>query len=200
VKKNMVYFVMYIVLISELLIVITERDDLQEVENQIRDKMLVTIAKIYQKPIVLNVPEVYSTFSIGSKQPKKVVLMPIGLYSEKEKEDVSFHIDIAPKSPRPDNWPLNGITSEKGTEQYQIIKNNGTAVFMAKFKKAGKYKFNAFCRVDRVLPDYLPPRLLKILKEKIGKANLHQRSSLVEFEIDAKRIGGLKKRGVEISF
>ncbi len=199
-KKNMVYFVMYIVLISELLIVITERDDLQEVENQIRDKMLVTIAKIYKKPIVLNVPEVYSSFNLGAKEPKKLVLMPIGLYSQKEKDAVSFHIDIAPKSPRPDNWPAGGITSEKGTNQYKIVKDNGTAIFVAKFKKAGKYKFDAFCQVDRALPDYLPPRLLKILKEKIGKANLHQKSQSVRFQIDAKRIGGLKKREFEISF
>ncbi len=191
---------MYIVLISELLIVITERDDLQEVENQIRDKMLVTIAKIYQKPIVLNIPEVYSTYSLGSKEPKRVVLMPVGLYSDKEKQAVSFHIDVAPKSPRPDNWPAGGISSEKGTDQYKIQKSNGTAVFIAKFKKAGKFKFNAYCQVDRVLPEYLPPRLMKILKEKIGKANLHQKSQTVLFRIDAKRIGGLKKREFEISF
>ena len=46
-NKNVVYFVLYIVILTELLIVITERDELEEVEHQIRDKMLTTLAKMY---------------------------------------------------------------------------------------------------------------------------------------------------------
>ncbi len=199
-KKNMVYFVMYIVLITELLIVITERDDLQEAENQIRDKMLNTLAEIYKKPILLSIPELYSDYNLANKNPKKVVMTPLGLYSDQEKKNVKFVINLAPKSPKPIGWPAGGVISgESESDNFKIVKEGGNAIFVAKFKNAGKFKFQAYCEVQRVLPDYLPERLLEELREQIGNTNLHQKSNTVEFTINAKRIGGLKKKAAKWS-
>ncbi len=200
-KKNMVYFVMYIVLITELLIVITERDDLQEAENQIRDKMLTTLAQIYKKPILLSVPELYSDYNLGNKTPKKVVMTPLGLYSDQEKKNVEFVITLAPKSPKPLGWPAGGVTSDtnKVNNHFKIIKQGGNAIFAAQFRKPGKYKFQAYCQVKRVLPDYLPDRLLKALKKQIGNTNLNQKSNTVDFTVNAKRIGGLRKKAAKWS-
>ncbi len=198
-KKNMVYFVMYIVLITELLIVITERDDLQEAENQIRDKMLNTLAQIYKKPILLSIPELYSDYNLGNKTPKKVVMTPLGLYSDQEKKNVTFYIDVAPKSPKPLGWPEGGITNKDSTKYFKIKKEGGNAIFVAQFRKPGKYKFHAYCEVQRVLPEYLPEHLLKELKKQIGNTNLHQKSNTVEFVVNAKRIGGLKKKAAKWS-
>ncbi len=198
-KKNMVYFVMYIVLITELLIVITERDDLQEAENKIRDKMLTTLAQIYKKPVLLSVPELYSDYSLSNKAPKKVVMIPLGLYSDKEKENVEFFINVAPGSPKPLGWPAKGISSKDSTAFFKITREGANAIFVAKFRKPGKYKFQAYCEVQRVLPEYLPDKLLKELQEQIGDTNLHQKSNVVDFVINAKRIGGLKKKAAKWS-
>ena len=199
-KKNMVYFVLYVVLITELLIVITERDELQAVEHQIRDKMLNTLADIYKKPLLLTIPEKVSDFSIGSKQPKKVVLTPAGLFSEAEKNNVIFFVDIDPESKaRPAGWPQGGISLDKPFESFRIEKENDNGVFIADFDRAGEYTFTAYCQVERVLPDYLPDKLLEELREQVGE-QLFQKSDPEGFMINAKSIGGLKKKEAEIYF
>lgn len=198
-KKNMVYFVLYIVLITELLIVITERDELEEVEHQIRDKMISTLAEMYRTPIILSVPDQFSDYNLASKEPKKVVFTPIGLNSKQEKENVKFFVTVAPGSKAPRGFPPEGISSDKPSEFFKVEKEDGNAVFVADFKNAGKFKFQAKCVVDRALPDYLPEKLLEELKHEIGKANLHQESEPVEFVVNAKRIGGLKKKEVKFS-
>lgn len=198
-KKNMVYFVLYIVLITELLIVITERDELQEVEHQIRDKMISTLAEMYRTPIILSVPDKTSDYNLASKEPKRVVFTPIGLNSEAEKKNVKFFIEMSEGSKLPRGWPAEGISSDNQTEDFRIETEDGNAVFVANFKNAGNFHFKVKCVVDRILPDYLPEKLLEELKKEIGEANLHQESEPVEFTVNAKRIGGLKKKEVKFS-
>lgn len=198
-KKNMVYFVLYIVLITELLIVITERDELQEVEHQIRDKMISTLAEMYRTPIILSVPDKFSDYNLASKEPKRVVFTPIGLNSEEEKKNIKFFIVMAEGSKVPRGWPEGGISSENQTEYFKIESEDGNAVFVADFQNPGKFVFSVRCVVDRVLPDYLPEKLLEELKHEIGEANLHQESEPVEFVVNAKRIGGLKKKEIKYS-
>jgi len=200
VKKNMVYFVLYIVLITELLIVITERDELQEVEHQIRDKMISTLAEMYRTPIVLSVPDKFSDYNLASKEPKRVVFTPIGLNSEEEKKNVKYFISMVEGSKAPRSWPEGGVSTDNQTENFLIQNEDGNAVFVADFKNAGKFKFAVKCIVQRVLPDYLPEKLLKELKKDIGEANLLQESEPVDFVVNAKRIGGLKKKEAKISF
>ncbi len=202
-KKNMVYFVLYIVLISELLMVIVERDDLLDQEEAIRDKMLATIAESYKKPVLLNIPEINSDYSIksGKQEPKKVVMTPIGLVSNKEKANVHYLITLDPKSKStPVGWPKTGITDETKNDKYFIVKNqDGSAIFNALLKRPGKYTFNAQFHVKRELPDYLPDFLIESLKEMVG-SNLEAVSPTVAFTINAKRLGGVKKKEVEFSF
>ncbi len=202
-KKNMVYFVLYIVLISELLMVIVERDDLLDQEEAIRDKMLATIAESYKKPVLLNIPEVKSDYSIKSKnqEPKKVVMTPIGLVSDKEKANIHYSIVVDPKSKNvPPGWPKTGITDETKNDKYFIDKNSdGSAVFNALLTRPGKYTFVAQFQVKRELPDYLPDFLQKELREMVGD-NLEAVSPKVKFTINAKRLGGVKKKEVEFSF
>ncbi len=202
-KKNMVYFVLYIVLISELLMVIVERDDLLDQEEAIRDKMLATIAESYKKPVLLNIPEVKSDYSIKNKnqEPKKIVMTPIGLVSDKEKANVHYLIVLDPKSKSvPKGWNKDGITDETKNDKYFITKNpDGSAVFNALLTKPGKYSFIAQFHVKRALPDYLPDFLISELKKMVGE-NLEAVSPKVKFTINAKRLGGVKKKEVEFSF
>ena len=202
-KKNMVYFVLYIVLISELLMVIVERDDLLDQEEAIRDKMLATIAESYKKPVLLNIPEVKSDYSIKTKnqEPKKIVMTPIGLVSDKEKANIHYTVVIDPKSKStPVGWPKTGITDETKNDKYFINKNSdGSAVFNALLTRPGKYTFIAQFKVKRELPSYLPDFLQKELKELVAE-NLEAISPKVAFTINAKRLGGVKKKEVEFSF
>ena len=81
---------MYLVLIVELLIVITERDELDEKEHLIRDKMLNTLAESYKQPLVLTIPQRYSDFNLKSKEPLRVVLTAVGVASDGEKKNLEF--------------------------------------------------------------------------------------------------------------
>jgi hypothetical protein len=57
---------MYLVLIVELLIVITERDELEEKETLIRDKMLNTLVESYKQPLILSIPQRTSDYNLIS--------------------------------------------------------------------------------------------------------------------------------------
>lgn len=198
-KKNMVYFVLYIVLLSELLIVITERDDLQAFENEMRNKMLATLVEMYKQPVLLNIPQRETSYEVGAKSPAKVVLTPTGLVSDNEKNSVKYIVDIPEGSRKPKAWPKGGVTIENSNKQFKIYKNNDNAVFVAAFDKPGEYKFEAYCEVDRKLPDYLPKAISDSLLKQIG--GLKKITSKEEnFEINAKSLGGVKSKKAEISF
>jgi hypothetical protein len=181
--------------------VIVERDDLLEQEEAIRDKMLATIAESYKKPVLLNIPEQYSDYNIKNKEPKKVVMTPIGLVSDKEKQNIQYYIDVVKGSKyRPTGWPKGGITIDNKTDKYFITKNSdGSAVFNAMLTLPGVYKFYAYFKVKRELPAYLPDFLQQELAHMIGE-KLEAVSPKVEFTINAKRIGGVKKKEVEFDF
>ena len=199
-KKNMVYFVLYIVLISELLIVITERDELEAKDHLIRQKMLSTIAESFKRPLVLTVPQKKSDYNIGSEDPIKVVLTPAGLTSSIEKTHIEYYVDLDEKSSKvPPDWPEGGITLGDSTKNFKIIRDNGNAIFMSRFNTEGEYKFKAYCELKRQLPDYLPDFLLDSLKSLIG-GNINAQSNLEEFVVNSKFVGSVKKKRAEVSF
>ena len=199
-KKNMVYFVMYLVLIVELLIVITERDELEEKETLIRDKMLNTLVESYKQPLILSIPQRTSDYNLNSKEPIRVVLTPAGLVSDAEKKNLKFYVNINDKSSRkPREWMKRGITLDDSTANFKMLKENGNAVFIADFDRTGNYEFNAYCTVDREFPPYLPEYLLDSLRARVGEFKL-AKSSLENFEIKVKALGGVKKKRAEISF
>lgn len=198
-KKNMVYFVLYIVLLSELLIVITERDELQEAENQIRDKMLKTLAENYKQPLMLSVPQKESNFKLGSVEPMRVVLTPSGLVSENEKKHLTVKIELAKGSKvKPKNWPEGGIVTGMDNPDFRIVKENGNAIFMANFDKQGDYRFEAECEVEREFPDYLPEKLKTALKEMVGDLKV-AKSNMEPFIVKASETGVDRKKA-EVSF
>jgi hypothetical protein len=199
-KKNMVYFVMYLVLIVELLIVITERDELEEKEVLIRDKMLNTLVESYKQPLILSIPQRTSDYDLASKDPIKVVLTPAGLVSDAEKEHLKFYVNIDKSSKSiPAGWPSKGITLSDSTSHYKLHRENGNAVLVADFSKDGDYKFVAYCTVVRQFPEYLPEYLLDALSEKVGEFKTAT-SGTEKFEIKVKALGGVNKKSAEISF
>jgi len=203
-KKSMVYFVLYIVILVELLIVITERDDLEKIEHEIRDKMISSLARSYSQPIVLQIPQRDSDYSLKNKEPHKIVMAPAGLVSDEEKQKVKYFIDVAPDSKRkPAGWPDGGITSfQQNGDKFVIQANNGNAVFMADFKNVGSYKFVAYCEVERELPGYLTDHLLEQLKEELHYTGENEeiKSEVVDFSVNVSSGGGVKTKAADVLF
>lgn len=203
-KKNMVYFVLYIVILVELLIVITERDQLEEEDHKIRDKMIKSLALSYNQPIMLQIPQRESDYNLKNNEPHKVVMTPVGLVSDEEKEKVKFFIDISPESKvRPRNWPSGGISTDKnGFEEFFIEQQNGNAVFTIDFDRTGDYKFVAFVEVERELPGYLTEKLLNQLKEEIGydEGDQVKTSDKVDFMVSVTTGGGVNTKAADVLF
>lgn len=203
-KKSMVYFVLYIVILVELLIVITERDELEHIEHEIRDKMITSLARSYSQPIVLQVPQRDSDYSLKNKEPHKIVMTPAGLVSEEEKAKVRYYVDVNPTSNRkPSGWPEGGVNSTQIiNDRFVIETQNGNAVFLGSFKNTGKYDFIAYCEVERELPGYLTAHLLEQLKEEL---HYHEGDNLitsekVDFLVNVSSGGGVKTKAADVLF
>ncbi|MCU7494090.1 MAG: hypothetical protein HF314_07350 [Ignavibacteria bacterium] len=200
-KKNIVYFVLYLVVIMELLIVITERDELDARDHEIRDKMLNTLAEAYKQPLILSVPQKKSEVDMAQKEGIKVVLMPVGVLSEEDKRNLAFYVNVSGKSRlQPAGWPKGGVSLSTKDGNFRITRENGNAVFTAKFADAGEYTFEAYCTVNRQFPSYLPEYLMDILKEKVGN-KMTAASPRIDFTIQAvRKSGGVNKKDSEMFF
>ncbi|NCQ17178.1 MAG: hypothetical protein COZ80_03265 [Ignavibacteria bacterium CG_4_8_14_3_um_filter_37_9] len=199
-KKSLVYFILYLVLLTELLVVITERDEAEEVQDQIRDKMLSSMATSYKNPLLLAIPQPKTDFNLGDPENKEVVVVmtPIGLVSDEEKKSVEFHVEVAPGSSTPAGWPSGGLDVKNGNESFKIVRSDdGNGKLVGKIETAGDFQFKAYCKVERQLPSYLPEFLLEALKEMVGEQKT-AKSPVQPFSISAKRQGGKVSKGIEV--
>ena len=198
---KMLYFVLYVVLITELLIVITERDELEDVEKNIRTNMLGSIAAAYKAPITLSATPKFLDYNVAAEEGREatVVLSVVGLVSNEEKSGAIYHIDIVPGSKAPESWPSGGLSTGDGTSKYKIDQGiDGSAKFLAKITNEGEYKFHASCEAERKFPGYLTgTTLLDSLKAMVGGLK-SAKSNIESFTISAKRQGGVKKKGAEL--
>ncbi len=200
---KMLYFVLYIVLITELLIVITERDELHENEKLIQEKLIGSIASSYKADVSISASPKVLDYNIGAddKHDAIVSLEIHGLVSDAEKNGVTYIIKVAPGSKAPDGFPSEGLSSsdENANKNFRIVKTDGSAKFQVAFASEGDYKFDVKASTKRVLPDYLTESLLTLLKEKIGEDGTKDVTSNKEtFMISAKRQGGVKKAGAQL--
>ncbi len=201
--SKMLYFVLYVLLLSELMVVITERDELEEQEHAVRDKMLASIAESYKKPIQLTANPKLLDYNVGSKEnpSAEVSFSVFGLVSDEEKDGLVFYIN-ASGNKAPQGWPSGGINSaDAGDGPYKVINNQGAGIFTAGITNEGEFKFTIYCEVKRELPGYLKelPHLYEALKEMIGSMET-AKSDAELFTIMAKRQGGVQKKGLEIEF
>lgn len=198
---KMLYFVLYIVLITELLVVITERDELEDVEKNIRTNMLGSIAASYKAPITLSSTPKFLDYNVAAEDGREatIVISVLGLVSDEEKSGVVYHIDVASGSKVPEGWPSGGISTGTGNEKYKLNQSgDGSANFLAKITNEGEYKFHAYCEVERKFPGYLiNTPLLDSLKAMVGNLKT-AKSNTDSFTISAKRQGGVKKKGAEL--
>ncbi|MBE2281076.1 MAG: hypothetical protein IAE91_11845 [Ignavibacteriaceae bacterium] len=185
-KKSQVYFIMYIVLITELLVIITERDELHEKEQEVKQKMVLAIAEQYKRPISLIIPTPTTTKEVNA-DTVVVAMTTLGLVSDAEKQNVKYFVRQTSRAGAPVNEPLPGGQIQNNGKQGSYLlesSGDGNAIFIIfKPNRPGDYSYTAYCTVDRVLPDYLPEFLLEELKKAIGEDLKEARSADASFTI-----------------
>lgn len=185
-KKSQVYFIMYIVLITELLVIISERDELHEKEQEVKQKMVLAIAEQYKRPISLIIPSPTTTKEVNA-DTVVVAMTTLGLVSDAEKKNVKYHVSQTTRGAAPvnDALPAGGLSNNGKQGSYLLeSSDDGNAKFIVfKPNRAGEFSYSAYCTVERVLPDYLPEFLLEELKKAIGADLQEARSAPVQFTI-----------------
>lgn len=170
------YFVLYLVVLVELLAVIIERDN-SELELKARLKEYETIQDSliasYSQPISLNVQQV-TNWLISGRDSLHILISVSNLQTPEEKAGVRyFFVDDEKNSYRSLDFSI--ITDKK----------TGNGHFYFKPRGAGTFDFNVFCFVRRKLPKYLPAILLRGIVTKIG-SEFFAVSDTVGFKIKAR--------------
>jgi len=114
-KVGAIYFVLYIVLITELLIVITERDDAErELRGTLAALDKLNISK-HELPLEVSIPQDTSNYTLPNQWTQdiftSIILIPENLVSDSEIDSVVFWVDIDAESPIPPFWPEGGMDS-----------------------------------------------------------------------------------------
>ena len=166
------YFVLYLVVLVELLAVIIERDS-TELELQARLNEYATIQdsiiSLYSRPILLNVQE-ETDWLISSKDSAHVLISVSNLHTLEEKAGVQYYIN----------------PYEEGNYYNVIVdKKTGNGDFYFKTNKSGSYNFYVYCKLIRQLPRYLPDIIIDGISAKVG-TGYEARSDTVIFKIKAR--------------
>jgi hypothetical protein len=166
------YFVLYLVVLIQLLAVIIERDS-TELELQARLNEYATIQdsiiSLYSRPILLDVQE-ETDWLISSKDSAYVLISISNLHTLEEKSGVQYYIN-----------------PDKEGNYYNVIvdKETGNGNFYFKTNINGSYNFDVYCKLRRQLPRYLPDIIIDGIFAKVG-TDYKATSDTVSFKIKAK--------------
>ena len=159
--KFSLYFIFYVAMILELLIFILERDEaadqhLADVQDMIT--LSENLTREFQKPLDISVPPTTTSFvysealqkALGQKgESTHVVLSPVGLWSDVERQHVEFTLyDSAGRQV--------GVEARKNFGRLDRNPVTGDATFSALFEREGIHRFTAVCKVRRSIPPYYP--------------------------------------------
>jgi len=166
------YFVLYLVVLVELLAIIIERDS-TELELQARLNEYATIQdsiiSLYRQPIVLDVQE-ETDWLISSKDSVHVLISISNLHTLEEKARVQYFI----------------IPNEEGNYYNVFVdKKTGNGNFYFKTNKNSIYNFDVFCKLRRQLPRYLPDIIIEGIIAKVGTDYI-EKNDTVSFKIKAR--------------
>lgn len=166
------YFVLYLVVLVELLAVIIERDS-TELELQARLNEYATIQdsiiSLYSRPILLDVQE-ETDWSISSKDSAHVLISVSNLHTLEEKSGVQYYINA---------------NDEGNYYNVFVDKTTGNGNFYFKTNKNGIYNFDVYCKLRRQLPRYLPDIIIDGIFAKVG-TDYKATSDTVNFKVKAK--------------
>jgi hypothetical protein len=166
------YFVLYLVVLVELLAVIIERDS-TELELQARLNEYATIQdsiiSLYSRPILLDVQE-ETDWLISSRDSAHVLISISNLHTLEEKAGVQYYIN-----------PYE----EGNYYNVMVDKETGNGNFYFKTNRNGSYNFDVYCKLRRILPRYLPDIIIEGIFARVG-TDFKATSDTVSFMIKAK--------------
>lgn len=168
------YFVLYLVVLVELLAVIIERDT-NELELKARLKEYETIQdsviSLYKQPILLTVQE-ETDWLVSSRDSLHILISASNLQTPEEKAGVRYYVKVR---------------SNENKVYYNIVTDptTGNAHFYLKTSNAGNFTFDTYCRVTRKFPKYLPDIVLEGIFSKIGN-DFTVTSDTVDFNVHTK--------------
>jgi len=174
-QKVPFYFVLYLVVLVELLAVIIERDT-TELELKARIKEYETIQdsvlSLYGQPILLTVQE-ETNWLITPRDSLHILISVSNLQTPEEKAGVKYYVTA--------RSTVSSLTYHAITD---IVSGNGH--FYLKTNSAGTYIFDVYCLVERKLPKYLPEVVLEGIFAKVG-SDFTASSDTVYFKVNTKR-------------
>ena len=196
--KISLYFIFYVVMILELLIFIMERDEATDQHLADLSEMVMlseNLAREFEKPLDINVPGNSTATIYGASLQRAlgrrgdsthVILSPLGLWSDAERQTVSFSVyDSA--------GTLVATEGERGPFTLAINRATGDAVLSAVLGREGTHRFTARCSVRRTIPGYYPAlvrdSVATKLKRALGKDMLVKTARAVPFTITVKGEG-----------
>ena len=168
------YFVLYLVVLVELLAVIIERDT-NEMELKERLKEYETIQdsviSLYRQPILLTVQK-ETDWLVNSRDSLHILISASNLQTPEEKAVVKYFVNVQ---------------GNENRVRYSVItdKTTGNGHFYFRTNIAGTFTFDAYCRVSRKLPKYLPDIVLEGIFKKIG-SDFTVSSDTVDFKVNSK--------------
>ena len=168
------YFVLYLVVLVELLLVIVERDD---TESQLKERLAEyatiqdSVIALYSRPILLDV-EKETEWEISGRDSLHLIVSVSNLQTPEEKTDVQYFVHTGDE----ENDSYHKLVTDKKT---------GNGNFYFRTNKNGTYNFNVHCQLRRQLPRYLPQVILDGIFAKVG-TDFKASSDTVNFKIKAK--------------
>jgi hypothetical protein len=168
------YFVLYLVVLVELLLVIVERDSTEtELKERLAEYATIqdSVISLYSQPILLDVQK-ETEWMITGRDSLHVIVSVSNLQTPEEKADVQYYIN----------------TSQGSVASYHKMvtdKKSGNGDFYFRTNTNGTYDFNVYCKLRRQLPRYLPQVIIDGIFEKVG-TDFKASSDTVNFKIKAK--------------
>ena len=176
-RKVSFYFVLYLVVLVELLAVIIERDNSEiELKKRLSEYETIqdSIIAAYNEPISLSVQNNTDWLIIDQRDSLHLIISVSNLQTPEEKASVKYY--FVPDDRNEEVKPTYSVFTDKKT---------GNGHFFFKTGRSGTSYFNVYCLVQRKFPKYLPEIILEGIAQKVGD-QFNVRSDTVDFKINTK--------------
>ncbi len=176
-RKVSFYFVLYLVVLVELLAVIIERDNSEiELKKRLSEYETIqdSIIASYNEPISLTVQKSTDWLITNQNDSLHLIISVSNLQTAEEKASVRYYF-------------VDDKRNENTASSYSVFtdKKTGNGHFYFNTNSSGTSYFNVYCLVQRKFPKYLPDIILEGIAQKVGD-QFNVRSDTVDFKINTK--------------
>lgn len=176
-RKISFYFVLYLVVLVELLAVVIERDSSElELKKRLEEYEAIqdSIIASYNEPIRLTVQDATDWLITNPKDSLHILITVSNLQTPEEKASVKYYF-------------IHNQEDEDKPAEFSAITDSktGNGHFYFRSNTAGTFEFGVFCLVKRKFPSYLPEIILEGITNRMGD-EFNALSDTVNFKINTK--------------